>query len=89
MLFGLNNVPRVFIQIMKNTILEFKYLGWMWNICSPFIGEKIEYPSRIKKSMIQKICTTQSINQADKEIVSYSNPNTTMGTQDYCEEIKW
>jgi hypothetical protein len=44
----------------------------------PSRREKIEYPSRIEKideeDKIQKMYSNQSINQVDRESISYSNP---------------
>jgi succinate dehydrogenase flavin-adding protein (antitoxin of CptAB toxin-antitoxin module) len=49
----------------------------MWNVSPPSRREKIEYPSRIKgideEDKIQKIYSSQSINQADRETISYSD----------------
>jgi hypothetical protein len=50
----------------------------MWNVSLPSRREKIEYPSRIEEvdeeNKIQKMYTSQSTGQTDRETISFSNP---------------
>jgi hypothetical protein len=69
----------------------------MWNTLdmSVHLPEKIQYPSRIEEvneeNKIQKMYSSQSISQTDRETISYSNPiytsltipQTTIGLSEY------
>jgi hypothetical protein len=71
-----------FRKIKPNTVksiqipeLDVEYLG---HVSAPSRREKIKYPSRIEEideeDKIQKMYTSQSTSQTDRETISYSNP---------------